>query len=92
MAPPVSQELRERIIAWRFELHLPINAIINLSGRCEKTVHNVLNTFRDYNQATNPFTQPRGRKRILDRNDLNYIESILSAEPGLFLDEIQEKL
>jgi hypothetical protein len=24
MAPPVSLELRERIVAWRYELHLPI--------------------------------------------------------------------
>ena len=58
MAPPVSQELRERIIAWQFQLHFPIDAIVNLSGCCEKTVHNVLKTFWDYNQATNPFIQP----------------------------------
>ena len=92
MALPVSVELRERIIAWRYELHLPIDAIITLSGRCERTVHYVLKTFRDYNQVNNPFTQPRSRKRILDHDDLNYIESILLAEPALFLDEIQNKL
>ena len=38
------------------------------------------------------FHQPRGRKRLLDRDDLNYLEAILCAEPGLFLDELQDKL
>ena len=92
MAPFVTQELREHIVAWRYELHMPIEAIVTLSGHCEKTVHNVLKTFRDYDQVNNPFAQPRGRQRILDCDDLNYIESILSAEPGIFLDEIQDKL
>jgi transposase len=92
MAPPVSLELRERIIAWKYELNMPISVIAQLANRCEKTVKNVLKTYRDYNQPTNPFIRPRGRKRVLDRDDLNYIESILLAEPALFLDEIQDKL
>ncbi|KIM78160.1 hypothetical protein PILCRDRAFT_40957, partial [Piloderma croceum F 1598] len=92
MAPPVSLELRERIIAWKYELNMPISVIAQLANQCEKTVKNVLKTYRDYNQPTNPFIRPRGRKRILDRDDLNYIESILLAEPALFLDEIQDKL
>jgi len=92
MAPPVSLELRERIIAWKYELNMPISVIAQLANRCEKTVKNVLRTYRDYNQPTNPFIRPRGRKRVLDRDDLNYIESILLAEPALFLDEIQDKL
>ena len=29
---------------------------------------------------------------MLDRDDLNYLESIFRAEPGLFLDELQDKL
>ena len=44
---------------------LLINAIINLSGHCGKTVHSVLNTFQDYNQATNPFTQPQGHIDVI---------------------------
>ena len=92
MALSVSVELCERIIAWQYELHLPINTIVALSGHCERTVHYVLKTFRVHNQVNNPFTQPRGRKHILDCDDLNYIESILLVEPALFLDEIQNKL
>jgi hypothetical protein len=42
MAPPVSLELRERIVVWRYELHMHIRDIVRLSNRCDKTVHNVL--------------------------------------------------
>jgi len=66
MAPPVSLELRERIIAWKYELDMPISVIAQLANRCEKTVKNVLKTYRDYNQPINPFIRPRGRKRVLD--------------------------
>jgi hypothetical protein len=52
----------------------------------------VLKIYQEYNQFTGPFTQLRGRKRLLDRDDLNYLEAILCAEPGLFLDELQDKL
>ena len=92
MAPQVSLELRELIVAWRHELNMSIGDIVRLSNRCDKTVRNVLKTHRDYNEFMHPFTQPRGRKRLLDRDDLNYLDAILRAEPGLFLDELQEKL
>ena len=92
MALPVSVELCEHIIAWQYELHLSIDTIVALSGHCERTVHYVLKTFQVHNQVNNLFIQPRSCKRILDCNDLNYIESILLAEPALFLDEIQNKL
>ena len=39
-----------------------------------------------------PLTQHRGRKWLLDRDDLNYFEAILCAEPSLLLDELLEKL
>jgi len=92
MAPPVSLELRECIIAWRYELHMPIRTIAQLANPCEKSINNVLKTFRDYNQPINPFIHTHGRRRALSRDDLNFIDSILFAEPGLYLDEIQDKL
>jgi hypothetical protein len=33
-----SLELRERIIAWKYELDMPICVIAQLANRCEKTV------------------------------------------------------
>jgi len=92
MAPRISLELRERIIAWRHDLDMPIADIVRLSNRSKRSVQNVLATYRDYHQPVNPFTRPRGRKRILEREDLNYLDGILLAEPALYLDEIQCKL
>jgi len=88
MAPPVSLELHKHIVAWCYELHLSISDIVRLSNRCDKTVRNVQKIYRDYDAFTRPFTQPWGRKRLLDRDDLNYLEAVLRAEPGLFLDEL----
>ena len=92
MAPPVSLELHERIVVWRYELKMPIDTIVLLSGCSKCTVNNVLSTYHDYNQVVNPLVQPWGHPCILDRSDLNFINSILAAEPALYLDEIQEKL
>lgn len=71
---------------------MPIADIVRLSKRSKRAVQNILATYRDYGQPINPFTRPRGRKRILERDDLNYLDGILVAEPALYLDEIQDKL
>jgi hypothetical protein len=84
MAPPVSLEPRECIVAWHYKLHLSISNIVRLSNRCDKTVCNVLKIYQDYDAFTCPFTQPQGRKCLLDRDNLNYLEAVLCAEPGLF--------
>lgn len=92
MAPPVSLELCKWIVAWRYELKMPIDAIVLLSGCSKCTVNNVLSTYCQYDQVTNPLIRPWGWPHILNRNDLNFIDSVLAAEPALYLDEIQEKL
>ena len=71
---------------------MPIDTIVLLSGCSKHTVNNVLSTYCDYNQVVNPLVQPQGCPCVLDRSDLNFINSILAAEPALYLDEIQEKL
>ena len=92
MAPHISLELRECIIYWRHELHLPISEIVRLSKRGERAIYTILQYHRDHHQPTNPFARPRGRKRVLERDDLEYLDGLLSSQPGLFLDEIQDKL
>ena len=76
---PVSLELRERIVVWRYELNMSIDNIAQLFGRSKRTVNYVLETYRNYGQLVNPFVQ------------LNFIDSVLAAEPSLHLDEVQEK-
>ena len=66
--------------------------MFQLSRRSERALYSILHNHREYQQPTNPFTQPRGRKRALDRDDLNYLDGLLASQPGLYLDEIQDKL
>ena len=92
MAPPISLELRKCIIYWRHELNLPISEIVRLSRRSERAIYTVLQYHRDFQQPSNPFARLRGCKRILEREDLEYLDGLLSSQPALFLDEIQDKL
>ena len=85
MAPPVSLELREHIIAWRYELHMSISDIMHLSSRCEKPVHNILKSFRENdNVFGHPAIERCGHKQLLNRDDLNYLKSILMQKRGFF--------
>ena len=52
----------------------------------------MLQYHRDFQQPSNPFARLRGCKRILEREDLEYLDGLLSSQPALFLDEIQDKL
>jgi hypothetical protein len=68
---------------------MPIMDIVCLS---KQAVQNILATYCDYGQPINPFTCPCSHKHILERDDINYLDGILVAEPALYLDEIQDKL
>jgi hypothetical protein len=52
----------------------------------------MLKTYKTHNEFTQPFIQPRSCKRLLDRDDLNYLEAILHAELGMSSNKLQEKL
>ncbi|KAJ7106873.1 hypothetical protein C8R43DRAFT_861280, partial [Mycena crocata] len=90
--PQLSAQLRERIIVWRFEQHMKAAEIATLAGCSESTVYNVLRFHRDYEQTSNPHARSRGRPRLLDIGDLNYLSALLDASPTLYLDELQQKL
>ena len=55
-------------------------------------MYEILRLHRDYGQVSNPFACPRARPCILNSEDINYISSILEANPGLYIDEIQQQL
>ena len=82
MAPPVSLELHECIVYWRHELNLPIADCVRLSKRSERLVYQVLQNYQMYQQPSNPLARTRGRKRTLEREDLNYLDGLLMAQPG----------
>jgi transposase len=55
-------------------------------------VSKVVRLHRLYRQVTNPFSHRTGRPPFLENDDLQFISTILNANPGLYLDEIQDKL
>ncbi|KAJ7812919.1 hypothetical protein B0H14DRAFT_2523183 [Mycena olivaceomarginata] len=85
----LTSQLRDRIISWRYEHHKTAAEIAELAGCSERTVYNVLRWYRDYGQTSNPHARSRGRPRLLDMGDLNYLTALLDANPGLYLDELQ---
>ena len=90
--PPISDDLRRRIIAWR-EDGLPIKAIAELAGCKDRVVYKILATHRDTGGVRYaPSFLPRGRPRTLDNHDIDYISGLLAANPTLYLNKIQEKL
>jgi transposase len=92
MAPHLSNELRERIVIWRYQQNKKAAEIAELASCSLTTVYDVLRLHRDFGQVSNPFARQRGRPRTLDRGDEIYIESVLEANPALYVDEIQQRL
>ncbi|KAJ7635762.1 hypothetical protein DFH06DRAFT_902259, partial [Mycena polygramma] len=88
----LSEQLRNRIVAWRYEQSKTAREISELVGCSERTVYNVLRLDREFGQTSNPYARLRGRPRALDMGDMNYLSSILDANPGLYLDELQMRL
>ncbi|KAG2046097.1 hypothetical protein BDR06DRAFT_839219, partial [Suillus hirtellus] len=46
----------------------------------------------NFGQNPNPFSRQNAPPRILELDDVNYIYSILEANPGLYIDETQQQL
>ena len=51
----------------------------------------VLRYYQEFGQVRDPFRQYTGRPSILEA-DLKYIDTIVTANPSLYLDEIQQRL
>ena len=84
--------MRENMVIWWFKQHKTAAEIARLAGCSESTVYEVLRLHREYGQVTNPHSSPRGRSRILQTADIEYIHSLLLANPAMYLDELQEQL
>ncbi|KAJ3497410.1 hypothetical protein NLJ89_g10351 [Agrocybe chaxingu] len=92
MAPHLSKEMHERMVVWSQDLGKDNEEIAELAGCSERTVREVLCLNREFGVPHNLNAQPRGGTRILNSGDIDYISSILDANPTLYLDEIQSKL
>ena len=92
MAPHTTTEMHEHMVLWCSELGKPDPEIAALSGCSEQTVHEVLWLHHEYGIVQNPYAQPCGHHHSLTTDDLNYLCSILDANPCLYLDELQSWL
>lgn len=92
MAPHLSLEMRNNIISWRFEQNKTGSEIATLARCSESTVWEVLRLHREHGQVTSPYTHKCGRHRVLITADIQYLTSLLLANPSLYLDELQEQL
>ncbi|KAG0692860.1 hypothetical protein DFH29DRAFT_817040 [Suillus ampliporus] len=92
MPAATSTQLHERVIIWYHEMHIPIDEIVTLSGLSHATVYNILQLYNDHGSLHNPLVLPTGHHRKLEAGDLTYIQGLLSANPTMFLDEIQDHL
>ena len=92
MAPQITQQLHEQIIFWQYQEYKTVSKISSLIGCTEKTVLNILHLYRNFGQVNNLYKHERGRPRVINTGDMNYISSILEANPTLYVDEIQQRL
>src|SRR5260370_117276 len=93
MPPPLSVDLKDRIVKWYFEDGLTYQDICNQGrvslGFVSKTIRN----FHDlYGQNNNPLQHNMGQPSYLDDEDIAFIESTLKANPSIYLDKLQKKL
>lgn len=92
MAPPISQEMRERIVYWRLTLGWSIDQCVEASGRSRARIFEILRLHKQHGVVYNPLARPAGRPRTLSMTDQGYLRSVLRARPTLFLDELTDIL
>ncbi|KAG1888234.1 hypothetical protein F4604DRAFT_1916155 [Suillus subluteus] len=73
MAPHLSPQLRERIVAWRYEHGKSAREIAELADCSERTIYDILRLHRDFGQTSNPFARQNARPRSLELDDIHYI-------------------
>lgn len=91
----VSQDLKDRIPYLRFVERLSAKRICSLLGIKKSLVYGVCSNYLKYGMSFNPTRtqrRRRGRPRILDPVDVRFIKSIISQNPTLYLDELQDQL
>lgn len=92
MAPPLSKDLRDRVVRWRLEDGKTYHELAKLAGCSIGTINNILHYHYEFGQSTNPFNRRPGPAPLLNAEDMAFIDELLEREPCLFLDELQDRL
>ena len=88
----LSHEMKTNIVRWYYELNYSADKIANLAACLANTVYHILQTWCMYGYVTNLYKEPTGRHCFLDQPAIDYISSLIQANPTLYLDEIQHEL
>lgn len=88
----VSKDLKDRIPILFHEQGFTVKEICRLLGIKKTAAYVVLRNQRLFGTTANINARKRGRPRILDANDLDFIRGLLSQQHTLYLDELQEAL
>ncbi|KAG2060983.1 hypothetical protein BDR06DRAFT_871365 [Suillus hirtellus] len=92
MASHLRSQLSECIVAWCYGHGKSAQEIAELADYSEHTIYDILPLYRNFGQNPNPFSCQNAPPCILELDNVNYIYSILEANPGLYIDEIQQQL
>ena len=88
----ISDDLKERIITWYYTDNKTMEEIRDLARCSIGLISNVIRNYREYGEVRNPFTRRAGRPRSLSDEDMAFIQTLIDANPSLYLDEIQQRL
>ena len=91
----VSCDLKEHIPYLRYVERFKVKEIERILGVKKLMIYQTLNYHRDYGVTYNPmaFSNSSCRQhRVLTSTDLDLIKSLLSEEPTMYLDELQDEL
>lgn len=92
MAPPLSKDLRDRVVHWRLKDGKTYRELAKLAGCSIGTIANILHYHCEFGQSTNPFNHRPGPTPLLNAEDMHFISELLEREPCLFLDELRDWL
>ncbi|KAF9043258.1 hypothetical protein BJ165DRAFT_233319 [Panaeolus papilionaceus] len=88
MTTTISTDLKHCMVRWYHTDEMTMEEIRDLSGCSIGTVYDTLRNFEMFGQATNPFSRRSGRPSSLSAEDIKFLQSLLDANPSLYLDEL----
>jgi len=88
----LSDDLKNRIVRWYYEEELSYREIRDRAECSIGLISKVLQNHRQYGVVTNPFSRRTGRPPNIADGDVEYIASLLEANPVLYLDELQHRV
>ena len=93
MPPQLLEDLKKRIVKWYYKNGLMYREIRNLEGVSLGLISNNIQNYHDFDgQVKNPFQHITGQLSYLNEDNITFIESILKANPLIYLDELPKKL